>query len=133
MFGEFFFLGIGSILSNILFTVMVLVIAVAVGGSRGQPDPQGHRLKATYLCIVLFFSLFTALFAATSAMDSLMDLTRDETDSYERIDVPEHGIGGEGFFDEPGDPATEDAAAGLTGSLFVAGAAAGVLAYHRKR
>jgi len=137
MLGEFFFLGLGSIVSNLVFAVLVLVVAVAVGTGRGQPDPRGHRLKATYLCVVLFFSLFAALVAATSTADSLMDLTRSDDESAADFEEPTPFGGGSGFaggsrFDD-GETTDEDAAAGLVGSLFLAGAAAGVLAYHRRR
>lgn len=138
MFGELFFLGAGAIISNIVFSALVLVIAVAVGSNRGQPDPRGHRLKATYLCVVLFFSLFAALFGATSAMSSLMDMTRSEDAAVTREfpEPPMPRFDDDGFvtggFDIESD-GDEEAAAGLAQGIFVVAAAGAVLAYHRRK
>jgi hypothetical protein len=143
MFGELFFLGAGAIIGNVVFSVLVLVIAVAVGSNRGQPDPSGHRLKATYLCVVLFFSLFTTLLGATSAMGSLMDLTRSEEEAaaatdFPEMDSPPFDDGGfdarlvPGAFEVDAD-SNEEAARGLMQGLFVAAAAGALLVYHRRR
>lgn len=131
--GDFVFFGIASILSPLVFLVLVLVVAVAIGSTRGEPDPRRLRLKATYLSLVLFLSLFAALFAATGAMGSLMDMTQDddsevsfeEDESFDESDVSfDHD---DGYDDSEGD------AAGLVQALVVAGVAGAVAVYHRRK
>lgn len=140
--GEFFFFGFASFLSPLFGLILLLIVAVAIGSTRRQPDPQGRRLTATFLCVVLFLSLFTALFAATAAMGSFMDLTR--TDDEVSFDIGADDGGGdfedfegeeEGDFpdDDGGGSSDEDAVGDAVQALLVAAVAVGVLLYHRRR
>ncbi|HVF76577.1 MAG TPA: hypothetical protein VM938_16190 [Acidimicrobiales bacterium] len=135
MFGELFFLQAGAIVSNIVFSVLVLVIAVAVGANRGQPDPRGHRLKATYLCVILFFSLFIALFAATSTMGSLMALAAGEEmgSGPTFSDSPSFDDDSFGTLRGVESHGDEEAARNLMQGLVVTAVAGALLVYHRRQ
>lgn len=136
--GEFFFFSLASFLSPLFGLILLLVVAVAIGSTRGRPDPQGRRLTATFLCVVLFLSLFTALFAATAAMGSFMDLTRTDDEVSFGVDdgggdFDEFEGEEEGDFPDDDGGSDEDAVGDAVQALLVAAVAVGVLVYHRRR
>lgn len=135
MTGEFLlFGGLFSLISQMLVFVLVLLVAVAVATGRGEPDPERARLRATYLCAVMFLSLFATLFAGGAAVGSLMEaIGNDDTEgefqlrpSFGDDDFdPGEQIGD--FEDEGGEEDVSDVAQAALFALV----AAGVLLYHR--
>ena len=135
--GELFILHpVFNVLSSLLFTAVLLVVAVAVGLSRNVPDPGRRRLTATYLCVVLFLSLFTALFAAANAVGSLLAMAGgddvEEPEARFRPSFDEQGRPdfGEQFIEETGG-ADEDETGEAVSSLLLALVAGAVVVYHR--
>lgn len=141
MTGEFLlFGGLFSLISQMLVFVVVLLIAVAVSTSRTEPDPGRTRLRATYLCAVLFFSLFAALFSAGAAMGSLMQYAGNdgggESEAEFRLS-PRFGEDdfdpSEHFIDDDGGGGDESELSDVVQGVFFALVAGGVLLYHRDK
>ena len=145
MTGEFLlFGGLFSLISQMLVFVLVLLVAVAVATGRGEPDPERVRLRATYLCAVMFFSLFAALFSAGAAMGSLMQLVGDddgESDVEFRLS-PRFGdddfdaseqFGDFGDVDDDVDGGDEADVSDVVQGVVFALVAGGVLLYHRDK
>lgn len=141
MTGEFLlFGGLFSLISQVLVFVLVLLVAVAVATSRGEADPGRTRLRATYLCIVVFLSLFAALFSAGAAMGSLMQLAGDDDgESGAEFRLSPHF--GDDDFDpsehfvdvDDDDDGDEGALSDVVQGVVFALVAGGVLLYHRDK
>lgn len=138
MTGEFLlFGGLFNLISQMLVFILVLLVAVAVATGRGEPDPGRTRLRATYLCTVVFFSLFAALFSAGAAVGSLMAYVgNDDDESGAEFQLsPRFGVDdfdpAEQFVDvDDDDGAAGDLSGVVLGALFTL-VAGGVLLYHR--
>lgn len=134
--GEFLlFGGLFSLVTDVLVFALVLIVAVAVATTRGEFDPGRRRLRATYLCTVVFFSLFATLFSAGAAVGSLMDYIGEDDDSEAEFELrPSFGdrefdpSEQYGDYDEPG---AEDELSDVVQGLVFALVAGGVLLYHR--
>lgn len=137
MTGEFLlFGGLFTIVSEVLGFILVLIIAVTVVTARAEPDPGRTRLRATYLCAVVFFSLFAALFSAGAAVGSLLDYIGEDDESEVDFQLSPR-------FDDDFDPSEQfgdyeeagkeghlsDVVQGLAFALL----AGGVLVYHRNK
>lgn len=139
MTGEFLlFGGLFSLISQMLVFVLVLLVAVAVATSRGEPDPGRTRLRATYLCTVVFFSLFATLFAGGAAVGSLMQaIGDDESEGSPDFELsPRFGDDfdpGEQFGDFEDDDGDEADVSDVVQAAVFALVAAGVLLYHRDK
>jgi hypothetical protein len=129
--------------SQFVFLAVFLIAAVTVAAARSGEDPAGHRLPATYLAVVLFFSLFLAVFSATSGFSSLMDLIGDDVESvefYEDEDfgpddlVDRPGYSDDDFTDESDEEeGTEEEVGGAVLGFLTAAVAGAAFEYHRRR
>ncbi|MBW3669107.1 MAG: hypothetical protein KY443_07840 [Actinobacteria bacterium] len=140
MTGEFLlFGGLFSLISQVLVFVLVLLVAVAVATGRGEPDPGRTRLRATYLCTVVFLSLFATLFSAGAAVGSLVQaIGEGGGDAGPEFELsPRFGDDGfeiaEQFGEFDGDRGSEGAVSGMVQGVVFALVAGGVLLYHRNK
>jgi hypothetical protein len=123
---------------------VLLIVAVTVAAARSAEDPQGHRLPAAYLAVVLFFSLFLTVFSATSGFSSLMDLIGDDdveaVDDYEYDDsfgpddlVEPPGFAEDDFEEDDDEEGTEDEVGGAVLGFLTAAVAGAAFEYHRRK
>lgn len=140
MTGQFLlFGGLFSLISQVLVFILVLLVAIAVATGRGEPDPGRTRLRATYLCAVVFLSLFATLFSAGAAVGSLMQLVGDD-DGEPTGDIrlsPRFGDDSfdpsEQFGDFDDDGGDADNVSDVVQGALLALVAGGVLLYHRDK
>ena len=130
-----FFAGLSFLLPMVFFGLLV-VLVVGVATARAEPDPNNHRLPATYLTAMLFVLVFTVLFSFSGAVGSLASLIEEDdtpsgitrmSDDYEMRFRP----GPSGFADD-GDDDGETAATGVLVAVLVGGIAA-AMAWHFRR
>lgn len=65
-----------SLLSSLVPLVLIVVVFLVAG--RGEPDPDGQRPYASYLCAVSFVTLFLALFATFAIATSVADVVTSD-------------------------------------------------------
>jgi hypothetical protein len=138
--------GMEFLLMPLALVGLVVLAVVALAGTRGDPDPHGHRPRTLYLCLVTFVALFTLVYAAATAVSAVANLALvDLGDSGRLSEIcemdplhPECRGGGVtqfvNVFGEASPEAQEAARArdALNG-LALGLAAAAVLIWHRRR
>ncbi|MDQ3914192.1 MAG: hypothetical protein M3323_02510 [Actinomycetota bacterium] len=70
----FAFGGLELVVMPLALIGVVLLGIVALAGSRGEPDPHGHRPRTLYLSLVSFVAIFTLLFAIASTTSALANM-----------------------------------------------------------
>ena len=67
---------------SVLFSLvpLVLIVVVFLVAGRGEPDPEGRRPYASYLCAVSFVAVFIALFALFGVATSIADVVQSNDD-----------------------------------------------------
>lgn len=130
--------------SQFAFLAIFLIAAVTVAAARSTEDPFGHRLPATYLAVVLFFTLFLTVFSASSGFSSLMDLIGDDEvefsdeydydESFGPDDLVEPGFSEEDFEGDADDEeGTEDEVGGAVLGFLTAAVSAAAFEFHRRK
>src|ERR1700716_1042050 len=73
MFAGGAFVGLSLLVSIV---PLVLIVVVFLFAGRGEPDPDGRRPYASYLCAVSFVTLFIALFSLFGVATSVADVVK---------------------------------------------------------